>query len=182
MKLQAVAEYKNSVDDVVQSPIYESYHITIRRGAVIVTYGRGLRRVKITSIHNGWGWVRSSFYSFWWVGSGAAVEIWPVSMIRLWSIRLALSILDLHRIGVFVLLNPFHTTDANPTRQNSFRDYSKLSRLKISKLNMFDIFSFVGSASAVWTEFATSQNWPPLVIAYKHPGSLISLYLFVAYN
>ena len=75
MKLQAVAEYKNSVDDVVQSPIYESYHITIRRGAVIVTYGRGLRRVKITSIHNGLGWVRSSFYSFWWVGSGAVVAI-----------------------------------------------------------------------------------------------------------
>jgi len=41
---------------------------------------------------------------------------------------------------------------------NTIRDYSKLSRLKISKLNMFDIFSFVGSASAVWTEFSTSQK------------------------
>jgi len=55
---------------------------------------------------------------------------------------------------------------------NTIRDYSKLSRLKISKLNMFDIFSFVGSASAVWTEFATSQNWPPLVIAYLSHISL----------
>jgi len=27
---------------------------------------------------------------------------------------------------------------------NTIRDYSKLSRLKISTLNMFDIFSFVG--------------------------------------
>jgi len=54
-------------------------------------------------------------------------------------------------------LNPFHSTDSDPVLSdrvgvvgvNTIRDYSKLSRLKISKLNMFDIFSFVGSASAV---------------------------------
>jgi len=87
-----------------------------------------------------------------------------------------------------------HFTPPTPTRQNCFigsgwrrwcEHNSRLLRTFATEnfeITCLIFFSFVGSASAVWTEFANSRNWSPLVIAYKHSGSLISLNLFVAYN